>query len=235
MLKSLLILPLLIVLQTPLFAAEITTTPTARLNQGGWKARHLAKVAEAAKGGYDVVFIGDSITQGWEGHGKNVWAKYYAPRKALNIGFSGDHTENVLWRLDNGELPSTQPKLYVVMIGTNNTGQFKDDPKDTAAGVKAILQRLATHSPDAQVLLLAIFTRGANPDDPYRLINDEVNKQIQTFATKNIHYLDINENFMAHDGTLPRELMPDFLHPQGAGYFLWAKAMELEIKKLLQE
>ena len=97
-----------------------------------------------------------------------MWTKYYADRNALNLGFSGDRTENVLWRLQNGEIDGIAPKLAVIMIGTNNTGHRSDPPEQIAAGVQAILSELQQRLPDTKVLLLAIFPRGADKDDPMR-------------------------------------------------------------------
>ena len=104
-------------------AAEVaktsSTTPTDKNSQKWWKDRHEAKLAEvkAKAGNVDLLWVGDSITHFWEGAGQNVWGKFYAKRKPLNIGFSADRTENVLWRLDNGEVDGISPKLAIVMIG----------------------------------------------------------------------------------------------------------------------
>src|SRR5690606_33292921 len=136
----------------------------------------------AASGGHDLVFIGDSITQGWEGHGKEVWEKYYGHRNALNLGYSGDRTEHVLWRLMNGELENVDPKLFVLMIGTNNTGHRQDPPEKTADGIKLILELLQDRKPDAKILFLSVFPRDEKPDGRLRRINDAINARIKDFA-----------------------------------------------------
>ncbi|MBU4459785.1 MAG: acetylglucosamine-6-sulfatase [Verrucomicrobia bacterium] len=210
------------------------TTTTDRLNEAWWKTRHEAKYAEVVKGGYDLVFLGDSITQGWEGSGKTTWAKYYAHRKALNIGYSGDRTEHVLWRLENGEIEGLSPKLVVIMLGTNNTGHRKDPPEQTAAGMRMILDLLKEKMPTAKFLLLAVFPREEKPDGALRRINDGVNAIYKTLADGDrVTYMDINAGMLDPDGTLTREIMPDLLHPKEKGYGIWAAAMEPFIAKTL--
>jgi arylsulfatase A-like enzyme/lysophospholipase L1-like esterase len=216
------------------YRMSAATVPVNRFGEPAWwKPRHQAKVALAKKGGHELVFIGDSITQGWEGQGKAVWEKYYADRKALNLGFSGDRTEHVLWRLMNGELENVNPKLFVLMIGTNNTGHRMDPPEQTADGIKLILELLQDRKPDAKILLLSIFPRDEKPDGPKRQLNNAINERIKTFADgSKIQWLDLSGTFLAADGTLPASIMPDFLHPQAAGYEMWAKAIESKIAEL---
>ena len=202
-----------------------------------WMKRHEEKKEEAAKAGrIDLLLIGDSITHGWESGGKPVFDEYYASRHTLNLGFSGDRTEHVLWRFENGALEGLSPKLAVVMIGTNNTGHRKDPPVQTAAGVKAILEELRKRLPGTKILLLAIFPRDPAPDGELRKINDEINTIIKGYADdEHIFFLDVNQVFLEKDGTLPKSIMPDALHPNEEGYKRWAKAMEPTIKKLMEE
>ncbi len=212
-------------------------TQTAEWAVKWWMPRHEEKLKglEEQKT-VDLLMIGDSITHGWEGGGKKVWDKYYAKRNAFNIGFSGDRTEHVLWRFDHGEIDGIAPKAAVVMIGTNNTGHRQDAPDETAAGIKAILDRLGKKLPDTKVLLLAIFPRGASADDELRLINDGINERISKFADgKRVFYLDLSDKFLEDDGTLPKSIMPDLLHPNPKGYEIWAKAMEPTLAKLMGE
>lgn len=210
------------------------TVPAHRKDQKWWNQRHAAKVKEANKGGHELVFIGDSITQGWEGAGKSVWNEFYADRKTLNLGFSGDRTEHVLWRLLNGEFTKVDPKLIVMMIGTNNTGHRKDAPEVTADGIKMILELLRDRKPDSKVLLLSVFPRDAKPDGPNRVINDGINELIAKMADgEQVHYLDVSGDFLTEDGTLTKEVMPDLLHPREKGYRIWAEAMEPKLKELL--
>ncbi len=202
-----------------------------------WMPRHQEKLKEIGElKTIDLLMIGDSITHAWEGGGKKVWDKFYAKRNAFNIGFSGDRTEQVLWRFDHGELDGITPKAAVVMIGTNNTGHRKDDPDETAAGIKAIVDKLGEKLPETKVLLLAVFPRGKSANDELRLINDAINQRISKFADdKRVFYLDISDKFLEDDGTLPESIMPDLLHPNQKGYEIWAKAMEPTLAKLLGE
>lgn len=201
-----------------------------------WMPRHEQKLKEkAAMDTVDLLMIGDSITHGWENGGKSVWDKYYAKRNALNIGFSGDRTEQVLWRLQHGAVDGISPKLAVVMIGTNNTGHRQDPAEETAAGVKAILDELKQRLPNTKVLLLGVFPRGASSDDPLRKLNRAINKIISEYDDgQRVHYLDVSDAFLEEDGTLPKSVMPDLLHPNAQGYQLWAKAMEPKLAELMK-
>jgi len=203
-----------------------------------WTARHERKLTESKKPQrVDLLMIGDSITHGWENSDRReIWDRYYAERNPLNIGFSGDRTEHVLWRFEHGAIDGISPKLAVVMIGTNNTGHRQDDPKHTAAGIKAVVEQLGRRLPKTKVLLLAIFPRGKDPNDKLRKINDATNKIIAGYADgKRVFFLDINDVFLEDNGALPKSIMPDLLHPNKKGYALWAEAMEPMVKKLMGE
>lgn len=198
--------------------------------------RHQRMNERSKQGGVDLAFVGDSITQAWEGGGKQVWAEYYAKRNAANYGISGDRTEHVLWRIDNGNFDGIKPKLVVIMIGTNNTGHRKEEPQQTADGIRAIIQRLQKKTPESKILLLGIFPRGFKPDDAKRKQNEAINEIIKGYADgKSIHFLDIGKKFKAEDGTLPKDIMPDSLHLRPAGYEIWAKAIEPKVKELMGE
>ena len=210
-----------------------STVPAQRFQEAGWKQRHQQKLQEAAKGGHEVVFIGDSITQGWEGAGKEVWAAEFATRQALNLGFSGDRTEHVLWRLLNGEIDAVRPKAFVVMIGTNNTGHHMAPAADTVEGIKLILELLRDRSPQSKILLCSVFPRGATADDPMRARNREINDLIRPLADgQSIRFLDCDPLFLDAGGTLPKALMPDLLHPQAEGYRRWAGVLAKQLDQL---
>ncbi len=212
------------------------TTPAERLGEGWWKDRHAACQATTAKGGIDLAFLGDSITQGWEGSGRPTWDKYYGTRKAANFGFSGDRTQHVLWRMKEGELIGLQPKVVVIMIGTNNIGHGSSDAAQTADGVKMIVNTLRKAMPDTKILLLEIFPRGADANDTMRKAVADASNQFRTLAdNKSVFSLDVGHHFLNHDGTMRTTLMPDLLHPNGGGYEIWAKAMEPTLAKLLGE
>ena len=204
-----------------------------------WLPRHEEKLEaikklNAAHEDSQLVFIGDSITHNWEKDGADVWRDTYAKYHALDLGFGGDHTENVLWRLQHGEIDGIHPKVAVLMFGTNNTGDRQEDPKTTAAGIKRNIEELRRHLPHTKILLLAIFPRDEKPDSRLRKLNDAVNKIIAGFAdNRNIYFLDINRAFLDADGTLSRDIMPDLLHPNAKGYQIWATAMQPELDLLL--
>ena len=214
--------------------AGISSTPADRLSEAGWKTRwesEIKAIDEAKR--CKLIFLGDSITQGWDGNGKEVWAKQYERYHPINFGIGGDRTEHLLWRIRNADLKSLSPKVAVIMIGTNNTGHQQRDAKDTAEGVKTIIDDLRQVWPDTQLLLLAVFPRGETPDDKLRKINADINTIISKFDDgEHVHYLDINQAFLTEDGTLSRDIMPDLLHPNAKGYEIWAKEMKPELKKL---
>jgi len=245
MTRSKIVCVLLCLVATPIVAQEppkpilaiIPDIQTAEWAKAWWMPRHEEKLkTKADMKNVDLLLIGDSITHGFEGGGKAMWEKYYAPRKALNLGFSGDRTEHVLWRLQHGAVEGISPKLAVIMIGTNNTGHRQDPPKETAAGIKAIIAELKQQLPETKILLLAIFPRGEKSDDRLRKINDGINEIIAGYANdKDVFFLDINEKFLANDGTLPKNIMPDLLHPNDQGYVIWAETIEPTVAQLMGE
>ena len=216
------------------YRAHVALLPDERLGEEWWTKRHAEMNRKASARPHDLLFIGDSITQGWEGAGRKTWEKYYGKRKALNLGISGDRTEHVIWRLNNGNLRKQQKaKVAVVMIGTNNTGHRDQDPGETADGVTRILSILRARCPDAKVLLLGVFPRDASPDGPKRRINDALNEKLATLHDgERVHFLDIGKHFLNGKGHLPKELMPDYLHPREKGYELWAEAIEPKLVEL---
>jgi beta-glucosidase len=221
---------------SPESSANPAVTAVARAD-AWWQQRHAAMNERVKKGNVDLVFLGDSITQGWEDSGAALWKERYAPRNAVNLGISGDQTEHLLWRLQNGNLAGIAPKAAVVMIGTNNVGNTggKHSAEQIAAGVKAVLDELAKQSPKTKVLLLAIFPRSEKPD-PKREKITEINAALSKFADGDrVTFLDLAPKFLAADDTLPKDLMPDFLHLSPKGYQIWADAIEPDLKRLLGE
>ncbi len=199
-----------------------------------WEKRHNEKIQKAKSTEIDLLMLGDSITHGWETSGATVWKEFYQLRKAFNLGFSGDRTEHVLWRLQNGAVDHMNPKLTVLMIGTNNTGHRMDPAEHTAEGVKAILSELRARLPASKILLLGIFPRHHSPDNEMRLRNEEINRLISNLEDDSVvYYLNINNIFLDKDGTLKNELMPDLLHPNNLGYQQWARAVEPTISRLM--
>ena len=206
----------------------------------GWIRRHEGFVAQAKQGGIDILFMGDSITDFWRNRGSNVWNKYYAPRHAANFGISGDRTQHVLWRLDNGELDGIKPRVVVLMIGTNNTGKernsntIRNTVPEAIAGVEAVVADIRARLPDSKILLLAIFPRGTL-DDPQRAQVALINTVIAKLDDGNmVKFLDIGAKFLDADGTLPKSVMPDLLHPNEYGYQIWADAMNPTLDEMMK-
>jgi len=209
-------------------AGEPTTTKPAVKDP----PRHTGFMADIKKmnGNINLVFVGDSITDGWRGGGKTVWQKNFGHYRPLNLGISGDRTEHVLWRLQNGELDGYQARLFVIMIGTNNGG---NTAQDVAAGIEAIVKEIEKKQAQARILLLGIFPRGDKPN-PHREKNDETNKIIAKLDDgKRIKYLDIGDKFLNADKTMSKDIMPDFLHPNLKGYEIWADAILPSVKQML--
>jgi beta-glucosidase len=200
-----------------------------------WTLRNDAVNERVKQGNVDLLMIGDSITHGWEGGGKKYWEKYYAPRSAVNMGFSGDRTQHVLWRLEHGHLEGISPKLAVLMIGTNNSNGTDNTAEEIADGIIAICRKLHAECPRMKILILAIFPRGPEPSDQ-RQKNAKASLLASKIADgKTIHYLDINDKFLTKDGFLSVKIMPDYLHPNEAGYKIWAEAIEPKVAELMGE
>jgi len=169
----------------------------------GTEKRHETFNVISKKGEAELVFLGDSITHGWEGKGKAIWEKHWAPLRAANFGIGGDRTEHVPWRLEHGNFDGLKPKAIVLMIGTNNTGHqgrpqkeldgavYQCTAEQTADGIKAILGQLRKKCPDAKILVLGIFPRGANNDDKFRQQNEATNAIVKGFADgQKVFFLD---------------------------------------------
>lgn len=221
----------------PAVAAVRTNTaivPVPRPQESPQKRfEELNRRVEAAAGNVDLVFLGDSITQGWEGAGKNVWQKYYASRKPLNLGIGGDRTQHVLWRLDHGNLDGLKPKVVVLMIGTNNSNKEDHPPGEILAGVAAIVQRLRERLPETKVLLLGIFPRGTTfSDQRGKLL--QINQALAKLDDgRNVFFLELGAQFIEADGGISKAIMPDALHLSERGYELWAAAIEPKLTELL--
>jgi len=198
-----------------------------------WTLRNDAVNERVKQGNVDLLMIGDSITHGWEGGGKKVWDKYYEPRNAVNMGFGGDRTQHVLWRLEYGHLEGISPKLAVIMIGTNNSNGDDNTAEEIADGIIAICKKLRAECPKMKILILAIFPRGPEPSQQ-REKNDKASLLASKIADgKVIHYQDFNDKFLTKDGFLSKKIMPDYLHPNKEGYKIWAEAIEPKVAELM--
>lgn len=212
------------------YAENDAVRPVPRPDQW-WQDRNAAANARLQQGNVDVLFIGDSITHGWDGAGGPVWRKYYADRNAVNLGFGGDGTQHVLWRLQNAPWEAVSPKLAVIMIGTNNI--HKNSPEEIAEGITEIVRFLQQKFPPIKILLLAIFPR-ADVDQPRLAKIPEVNRLIAKLHDgEHVVFMDIGKEFLDENGNLPKSIMPDLLHPNERGYWIWARAIEPKVAELL--
>jgi beta-glucosidase len=207
-----------------------------------WATRHKLTSAAVKRSQPQILFIGDSITHFFGGekfdsyplHGQTVWNEFYTLRNAGNLGFGWDKTENVLWRLQHGAVDGISPRVVIMMIGTNNTGNCS--APDIASGIEAIVQEFNERLPQSKILLLGIFPRGEKPDAPQRGKIAEVNRIISKLDGKqNVTFLDIGPKFLTPEGLITQDIMPGFLHPNEKGYRIWAEAIEPTVKKLLGE
>jgi lysophospholipase L1-like esterase len=203
-----------------------------------WATNRQALVLQRAKdapGDYDIEFIGDSITEGWEGRGKSVWQDFYGHRKVINMGVGGDRTQHVLWRFEQGQLDGIKAKVAVVMIGTNNSNNKDNTEAEILEGVTAIIQQIRTRQPDTKIILLGIFPRGATFSTQRGKIL-QVNEALARLDDgKDIFYMDIGPQLIENNGSISKDIMPDYLHPNAAGYLIWANATEPKLKQLLGE
>jgi lysophospholipase L1-like esterase len=201
-----------------------------------FKKMHESFLKRRDEGNIGVLFLGDSITEGWSGRGKSVWEKYYSQLDAANFGIGGDQTQHVLWRMDNGELDGISPKVVVLLIGTNNIGYPADEILNAD---EKIVQEIHQKLPQTKLLLLAIFPRGADITDPrvagMRAKIKTVNQGLAALDDgSKTRYLDIGDKFLDADGNIPRDIMPDALHPNEKGYQIWSDAMAPLLKEMLQ-
>lgn len=186
-------------------------------------------------GGTDLIFIGDSITDGWRGDPqREIFEDYFGRYRPYNIGIGGDETQHLLWRIQHGELDGLFPKLVVRMIGTNNLANSnRMNPAETADGVAAVVDAIRAKLPAAKVLLLAIFPRSNRSDDPMRRSVVATNAFLARLADgKRVVYRDIGAKFLDADGALSGEIMPDYLHPNAKGYQIWADAIKADVDTL---
>ena len=207
-----------------------------------WRAQHEDINAIAAAGGVELVFLGDSITQSWGGPGRRVgapaaevWREFYGGRRAAGFGISGDRTQHVLWRIENGNLEGIDPAVVVLLIGTNNLPH--DPPEDVAAGIRAIVESILHRTERARVLLLGVLPRGETPDHPMRAKVDRVNELVAPLdGHERVVFRDLAPVFLLADGRGNPELLAgDFLHLRPAGYRAWAEAIEPDLVALLAQ
>ena len=220
----------LMLLQKPRLNVAATFTQT---NQR-MGPRHEGFVAQAKQGNIDLLLHGDSITDWWlQDANKPMFDKYFGNIKTANFAIAGDTTQGVLWGLKNGEGQGFQPKAVMLMIGTNNTGQYT--APEIAEGVGAVVMELRRNFPVAKILLLAIFPR-STPGDPVRDKIVEVNQIISKLDDKKtVFYMDIGQKFLDETGVfLPESFRPDNLHPMAKGYDIWGQAVSAKLAELMK-
>ena len=206
-----------------------STTPVP--GDENWMKRHESINSRIKQGDIDLIFVGDSIVQGWNDN--ETWQKYYVHRKAANLGISGDRTEHVLWRLEHGNIDGISPKVAVLMIGTNNSAGNEYSPQDIADGILANVAKLREKLPTTKILLLAIFPRGEKPNLK-RMKNAAASRLASKVAdNKIIFYLDIGAAFLNEKGGISKEIMRDYSHLTLEGYRIWAKAIEPKLSELM--
>ena len=217
----------------PTNSAVVPVTQNRDYAKYDWLTRLAATKRYAKDHVCRLAFIGDSINHFFGGPPLDrgltapdpVWQTFYGKRDAVDLGFGWDRTENVLWRLEQGQLTDMPLRAVSIMIGTNNIGL--NTPEEIRDGVQAIVDSVRNQKPKARILLLAIFPRGERPDDPGRLRAIEVNKLLAAIGKhRNVTFMDIGSRFLQPDGTISRETMGDFLHPTEKGYQAWAEAVE---------
>jgi lysophospholipase L1-like esterase len=229
--------------------AEPAATPPAHIdasasiektNDPKFLPLHESFLKRAKAGPIGLLFLGDSITERWS-NAPQVWEKYYGQCQPANFGISGDHTEHVIWRIENGELDGIHPRVVVFMLGTNNTAS--NTAEEIAAADRKIVELIRKKIPETKVLLLAIFPRGPrkNPNGSF----DDGVKRMAIIRAANaelaklddgvhVRFLDITSAFVGPDGKIPHTLMPDQLHPNAAGYEAWAGAIQPLLDSMMQ-
>jgi len=212
--------------------APLTAVPQQR--DARWAAHVAAKDAEACKVKPAFLIMGDSITQGWLEKGRKVWDESIAPFGSLCDGIGGDRVENLLWRVKHmpGLGKEYSPKLIAVLIGVNNS--WNAMPEDVAAGLSEILKELRARTPSSKILVIGVFPRDEKPSDSMR----EVVKRINFFYAKaaeraGAEFYDFGDAFLSPDGSISKDVMPDFLHPNESGYRIYASKLAPKVKELM--
>ncbi len=223
-----------------LVALQLPNPATVPVPQHGFEARHADKVTQLKRHKFNLLMIGDSITHNFEKEVyQPIWRQYFKPRNAINLGYSGARTENTIWNLQNGELTGQTPKVAVLLIGTNNADETNYPTHHTAEqiaeGVKVIVQTIHQHSPKTKILMLACFPYGENPSANSRGIVLQNAAKIYRANADNsrVFFLDIGKVFLKADGSMNKDVMPDYLHPNVTGALLWAREMEPMLCKLM--
>jgi len=214
-------------------------TPVQR--DGDWWNNRHKTIVDRLDSNPELILVGNSIFHTLEEEDrKEVWTKYLDRYRTVDMGISGDRTENVIWRIENGTLEGINPKVAVVLIGTNNTDGNHylniSTPEELANGIYKICALLNQKLPDTEILLMGILPYGYNPNHRDN-INKATNKLIASFPKKNpkIHYINIGSKYVDENGKIKKELMPDYLHPNAEGHLLMFEALDADIQMLMKQ
>ncbi len=192
--------------------------------QDGWRATVQGKFDQFSGKHFDIIFDGDSITNRWQSTGLEIWNKRYAGI-AADFGIEGDRVQNVLWRLDKGQVDGMDPKVVVLMIGTNNSGD--NTAAQIADGIKVLVAEYEKRCPRAHIILMGVFPRDPNSMGTGRQKVAAVNSQVASLENgKQVSYVDISSQMIGPNGVIAPEMMPDYLHPGIKGYRIWADAIQ---------
>jgi beta-glucosidase len=212
----------------------VTELPVPR-EDPEWARLHALYRARASTGSVNLLFLGDSIIQGWDD--TEAWQEHFAARPAAHFGIGGDGTQHLLYRIEHGEIGRLRPEAVVLLIGTNNLAQ-NDRPRDVAAGVGRVVDAVRESLPDARILLLGLLPRGAvpsartefQPPDPRVAATNDLIRRLAD--GRRVVFLDIGPAFLDAEGRIPAPLMPDFVHPSALGYERMAEALEPALAEL---
>ena len=198
-----------------------------------WKKRVAQLRSTPHRQHSQVIFIGDSITEGWTDVAKPIWTKTLAPYKPLCLGIGGDQTQNVLWRIDQGELQGLCPKVAVILIGVNNIWWGGFTLEETARGIVSVVTRARKDLPNTQFIIHGIFPAGRRADDEIRQRIVAANRLVKTAldGLQDLRFFDIGQIFLEHDGSIDQAIMHDFLHLTEKGYGRWATALSQPLKE----
>ncbi len=213
-------------------------TPVPR-DEAWWHERHERQVEETSRGGYDAIFLGDSITDGWRLEGRYAWNRHFGAWQVANCGIDGDLTQFLLWRLENGLLAGPSPRAFVVLIGTNNigfdrkTGLQRNTAAEALEGVRRVVQTLRAKAPTSRILLLGILPRGPVDGIQRGQITD-INAALRRLDDRDwVRVIDPGASLLDEHKEIPRILLPDQLHPNALGYDVLAAAIASELAQLL--
>lgn len=226
--------------KTVSISSKNVAAQAVKLDGKGWENRHQT-ILDRLNPNAEMILVGNSIFHTLDKDDRTkVWDKYLNQYHTINMGISGDRTENVIWRLENGSLEKINPKVAVVLIGTNNTDGNHylniTQPKELSEGIWKICSIILDKLPNTQIVLMGILPYGNKPNHR-DIINKETNSIISNFPEINpkIHYVDIGSHYYTEEGRVNSKLMPDYLHPNAEGHMIMFEALKDEIQKAMTQ